>query len=284
MHTESILPSSWSLNIVFCTDSDSVLCNHHGSDHLSYPDHTLSCGNDWAASHPHKSENDLSSPCHWSVSLCYHGCHSRQFYSTLAWCNSEISWKGRNERIEFPNKIKILLYLSLFTGGGRGADWDGDLESKDRLRWPDEFSDLDCSLGESWPLVVSFLLLRSFVNTEEVVIFIRRNSWELSCGLRNSIPFSSNFSAIEIILRASCWSVGVWSEDREVKLTLPLPPTLPGPLSSVPLTTLSTTVSFSSRLSAFFPQFSLALSGGIPVPPLSTDQGAFPAGQGYSWI
>ena len=178
---------------------------------------------------------------------------------------------------------EILHYLSLFTGGGRVADWEGDLEPKDRLRWPEEFSGLECSLGESWPFVVSVLLLRSLVNTEEVVIFIRRNSWELSCGLRKSIPFSSNFSAIEIILRASCWSVGGWSEEREVKLSLRLPPSLTRALSSVRLTTLSTTVSFSSRLSAFLPQFSLARSGGIPVPPLSTDQGAFPAGQGYSW-
>ena len=38
----------------------------------------------------------------------------------------------------------------------------------------------------------------------------------------------------------------------------------------------------SSTKSLFLVQFSLALSGGIPVPPLSTDQGALPAGQGYS--
>ena len=137
MHTESILPSSWSLNIVFCTDSDSVLCNHHGSDHLSYPDHTLSCGNDWAASHPHKSENDLSSPCHWSVSLCYHGCHSRQFYSTLAWCNSEISWKGRNERIEFPNKIKsfsTFLFSQEAEGGLTEMEtWSRKIVSADQM-------------------------------------------------------------------------------------------------------------------------------------------------------
>ena len=39
----------------------------------------------------------------------------------------------------------------------------------------------------------------------------------------------------------------------------------------------------SSLKSLFLPQFSLALSGGMPVPPLSMDQGALPAGQGYSY-
>ena len=168
----------------------------------------------------------------------------------------------------------LIPHLSLFTGGGRGGE--GDLESDDLFLWPLEVLDLVGSLGDSWPLVSSFLLLRSLERMEELVIFIRRNSPGLIFRSRKFNPFSINFSAIEIIWMASLWWLGGLREDTEGRHCCPLAP--PSPL----LMTLSTTIGFSSMMSSFLPQFSLALSGGIPVPPFSMDQGALPDGHGYS--
>ena len=138
------------------------------------------------------------------------------------------------------------------------------------------------SLGGSCPLEVCLLAWTIFEQMEDVVNFNTLCSWGLIFGSRKSKLYSINFSARESICRASSCSMGRLSEDTDGRqlrrLTSSLLPAL-----SLFLSRPFPTDSFSSKYSSFFPQFSRARSGGMPVPPLSMDQGALPAGHGYSY-
>ena len=183
-----------------------------------------------------------------------------------------------------------LAYLSLLTGDGRGRHGgEGDLDSRDLFLWLSGWfwEGRLCSLGELDSLLVDFLLLlTSLEMTEWVVLFIIRNSAVAILGARKLRLCSSNISASSINWMASFWSVGGVIEEAEGRRVFWLTPSLlllpPSSLSRSLLLSLSITIGLSSGLSSFLPQFSLALSGGMPVPPLSMDQGALPAGQGYS--